>query len=435
MIMQRAERPLHIGVDATTWSNDRGFGRFTRELLTALVASATNFRYSLLFDQPPQEDLPQGIEVICASTGRSLNESAVGDRSRSISYLWKMGRAARRAKFDVFFFPAVYSYFPILARVSCVVCYHDTTAERLPELLFPNRLNYRLWQAKTALARWQTTRAMTVSQASAIDLEKILRFPKNRIDLVTEAADPIFRIIEDPTVVARALARYAIPETPNLLVYIGGMNRHKNILGLLEAMPVVVAKHPDTHLAVVGSISGQGFWDNVPELRQFVETHPPLEKHVHFTDRISDADLVELLNGAAALVFPSLWEGFGLPAVEAMSCGVPVLASDRGSLPEVVGDAGLFFDPKNPADMAQCINGFLSDNELRRRLGKSALQRAKTFTWNRAAELAEDCFRQCYEDTKKLTFSCCYLLFVNPCEEVQHSWIKRLRKQTPSFRL
>ena len=131
------------------------------------------------------------------------------------------------------------------------------------------------------------------------------------------------------------------------------------------------------------------------------ETHPPLNQHVHFTGRISDGDLVELLNDAAALVFPSFWEGFGLPAVEAMSCGVPVLASDRGSLPEVVGDAGLFFDPESPAAIAECVLRFLGDLQLRGRLAEVALTRAKTFTWKRAAELAEVCFRRCYEDTKR----------------------------------
>ena len=395
------EKPIHIGVDTTTWSNDRGFGRFTRELLKALVARNTGFRYTLLFDQLPKDILPESVEVICASTKRSLNESAAGTRSRSISYLWKVGGAARKAAFDVFFFPAVYSYFPILARVPCVVCYHDTTAERLPELLFPTKLNHHLWQAKTALARLQTTRAMTISQASAYDLSNILRVPKQRIDVVTEAADPIFRVIDDPTVSAKARVRYAIPTNADLLLHVGGMNRHKNVLGLLKAILKVIAERPNAHLAIVGSTSGNGFWDNVPELRNFVETHPPLNQHVHFTGRISDGDLVELLNDAAALVFPSFWEGFGLPAVEAMSCGVPVLASDRGSLPEVVGDAGLFFDPESPAAIAECVLRFLGDLQLRGRLAEVALTRAKTFTWKRAAELAEVCFRRCYEDTKR----------------------------------
>jgi glycosyltransferase involved in cell wall biosynthesis len=239
---------------------------------------------------------------------------------------------------------------------------------------------------------------MTVSQASANDLMHILRFPKQCIDVITEAADPIFRVINDPAISAKARDRYAIPENAVLLVYVGGMNRHKNILGLLKGMPKVIAARPNAHLAIVGSISGKGFWDNVPELQNFVETHPPLKQHVHFTDRISDGELVELLNGAAALVIPSLWEGFGLPAVEAMACGVPVLASDRGSLPEVVGDAGLCFDPDSPAAIADCVLRFLDDDEMRGRLAEAALKRARTFTWQRAAELAEDCFRRCYED-------------------------------------
>jgi len=268
----------------------------------------------------------------------------------------------------------------------------------MPELLFPTKLNHLFWRIKTALARFQTRRAMTVSQSSADDLERFLSFPKDRIDLVTEGANPIFRVIDNPKISSRAKARYSIPESADLLVYVGGFNRQKNVLNLLKAMPEVIARRPNAHLAIVGCTSGKGFWDNILELQHFVETHALLRQHVHFTDRISDRELVELLNGAIALVFPSLWEGFGLPAVEAMSCGVPVLASDRGSLPEVVGDAGLFFDPESTFAISECLVRFLSDDNLQRNLAKTALQRAKAFSWTRAAELAEICFSRCYEE-------------------------------------
>jgi glycosyltransferase involved in cell wall biosynthesis len=122
---------------------------------------------------------------------------------------------------------------------------------------------------------------------------------------------------------------------------------------------------------------------------------------VHFTGYLDDSELVELLNGAAALVFPSLWEGFGLPAVEAMSCGVPVLASNRSSLPEVVGDAGLYFDPENVGEIAACVQRFLSHPDLRTRLKAAALARVKNFTWGRAAALAEASFLRCYEDANR----------------------------------
>ncbi len=395
-----AEKQLHIGVDATTWSNDRGFGRFTREFVAALAARArapeSRFRYTLVFDQPPQCPVPEGVETIIAATEGNLNEASQGDNARSIGYLWQMGQIVRRAGFDLFYYPAVYSYFPLFARVPKVICYHDTTAERLPEYLFPTRMNHRLWQIKTWLAKQQTTRAMTVSKSSANDMVKFLKIPRHKIDVVTEGAGPEFqpRASAEPGVVIRR--EHGIPDDAHVMTYVGGMNAHKNILSLLKAMPAIVARRPDLHLAIVGSTSGKGFWDNVPELMAFVAENPPLEKNVHFTGYLSDEALVDLFSATAALVFPSLWEGFGLPAVEAMSCGVPVLSSDRGSLPEVVGEAGLFYDPLDLQDITQTILRFFGDEELRRRLTEAALPRSREFSWARAAELGEASFLCCY---------------------------------------
>ncbi len=388
-------KKIHVGVDATSWINDRGFGRFTRELMTALAKRNEGFHYTLVFDRPPAFALPENVDVIIADTHNTLNDAAVGDKSRSISYLMKLGQVVRKAKFDIFFFPAVYSYFPLLARVPCIVCYHDTTAERIPHLLFPTQMNRRLWQLKTALAKLQTARAMTVSQSSARDLEHILHIPKRKIDLVSEAADPVFRLIENKQEIDAAKSKYNIPLDADYLMTLGGMNAHKNILSLLKAMPRVIEEHPQAHLVIVGDISGKGFWDNVPELQKFVADNPALQSRVHFTGYADDEDAALLLNDAAALAFPSLWEGFGLPAVEAMSCGAPVLASDRGSLPEVVGDAGLYYDPENIEEITACVIKFFGDPALRNRLREASIARALEFTWDNAAALAEQSFRKC----------------------------------------
>ena len=396
-----SEPALHVGVDATTWANDRGFGRFTRELVTALARRDSGLRYTLVFDRPFEGTLPDNVGVLSSTTRRSLSESAVGATSRSPAYLLQMADAVRRARFDVFFFPAVYSYFPLLSRVPCVVCYHDTTAERLPQLLFPTQLNHRLWQLKTQLARLQTTRAMTISESSARDLRAILRIPAAQIDLVTEAADPVFRVIDDREALEAARRRHGIPLEAEVLICVGGMNAHKNILGLLKALPLIIERRKNVHLVAVGDTSGKGFWDNVPTLRRFVADHPPLAEHVHFTGYLDDAELVLLLNSAAALVFPSLWEGFGLPAVEALSCGAPVLASSRGSLPEVVGDAGLHFDPEDTLDIARVVSRFFDEPGLRERLAQAAVPRARMFTWEHAAELAELSFRRCHADAHR----------------------------------
>ena len=219
--------------------------------------------------------------------------------------------------------------------------------------------------------------------------------------MVTEAADDAFRVIDDSDLHDRVRILHGIPRDARLLVHIGGMNAHKNILGLLKAMPQIIAAEPRTHLAIVGDTSGKGFWDNVDELKAFVAATAPLPAHVHFTGYVSDPDLAELLNASDALVFPSLWEGFGLPAVEAMSCGIPVLASNRGgSLPEVVGDAGLLFEPEDPDAIASCVIGLLRDEELRVKLGRKAFERSQLFSWSRGAELAEESFRRCYVDAQ-----------------------------------
>lgn len=383
--------PLHVGIDATTWWNDRGFGRFTRELVRALGERSSGFRYTLVVDRLGS-DLPAGMEVVAATPKRTLTESAVGRGARSPSELWSMARVAARRNFDVFFFPAVYSYFPLLSRTPTVVAFHDTIAERFPKLVFPTLKNQLLWRAKVRLARLQADRLMTVSEASARDIQTFLDVPRGRIDVITEGPSPIFRTIQGLDADA-VRTRFLLPGTGDLLVYVGGLNPHKNVLSLLRAMPAVLARRPQTHLVVVGDTSGKGFMDNVSELRSFVAAHPNVSSRVTFAGYVADGDLVELFHVATALVFPSLWEGFGLPAVEAMATGLPVLASNCGSLPEVVGDAGLYFDPGSPAEIADACLRLLSDPELQRQLRSAALRRVPRFSWARAAELAEASFR------------------------------------------
>ena len=159
----------------------------------------------------------------------------------------------------------------------------------------------------------------------------------------------------------------------------------------------VAEEERDACLAIVGDTTDEGFWTDSGLLQEKVRQNPVLTRHVHFTGYVPDEDVAALLNASVALVFPSLAEGFGLPAVEAMACGTPVLASERGSLPEVVGDAGLLFDPEDIHQMASCMMQLLEDNDLRARLSGRALLRAQKFTWDRAAELAESSFTRCFD--------------------------------------
>jgi alpha-1,3-rhamnosyl/mannosyltransferase len=387
--------PLRVGIDATTWWNDRGFGRFTRDLVGALCARNSGFEYTLVIDRPPDTSLPRNVQVISAAAGRTLTEAAVGVGARGFRDMWRIQEQVRRARFDVFFFPAVYSYFPLLSRTPCIVAFHDTIAERYPAMVFPTARNHLLWQAKTTLAKLQCRRAMTVSQASARDLHCVLGIAAERIDVVMPAADPVFRKLDDAAGVAQVRARAQVPEGAPLIVYVGGLNRHKNLLGLLRAWHLVARARPDVHLVIVGDTSGTGFYDYAQELMLAVQTAPELRSRVHFPGQLSDPEVVQLLNGSTGLILPSFLEGFGLPAVEAMQVGVPVLASRIECLTEVVADAGLYFDPHSPDEMAGAIVQLVDDTALHERLCAAARRRAPMFSWARAAELAEQSFLRC----------------------------------------
>ncbi len=385
---------MHVGIDASAWDNERGFGRFTRSLVEALAARDTGFRYTLLFGSAPERPVPEGVATVVAGARKSMSEASSGAGARAGADMLTLSRAAAGLHADLFFFPASYSFFPVLSRVPKLVCIHDTIPERYPDLIFPTKRNFRLWQAKSWLARRQARRILTVSETSARDIATMLGVPRGRIDVTTEGADATFRPIADKTRLAAARARHGIAAGDRVLVYIGGFNRHKNVLRLIEAMPAILAACPEARLVIVGRTTGDRFWDNIDELKAGASADARASDRIGFAGEIPDADMAELLNLSEALVFPSLWEGFGLPAVEAMQCGTPILASDRSSLPEVVGEAGLLFDPERTEDLAGAAIRLLTEPGFRDRLAARALARSRDFTWERSAELTEAAFRK-----------------------------------------
>lgn len=371
---------IHVGIDGTTWRNPRGFGRFTRELIEELARRDAGYRYTVVLDKTPDVPLPDNVEVVVA-----------GDGDRPAGRL-QMNKAASGIGCDLFFYPTVYSFFPMTSRVPKVVVIHDTIPERFPDLVFPTRLNRFLWATKMWLAKRQATRFITCSESSIGDLNEILGIPKDLIDPSTMAAVPVFRPIDDEGAIRAARARHGIPDGAKLLIYVGGFNRHKNVLRLIEAFPGIVDAVPDVRLAIVGRTTGERFWDNIEDLQASVRQNAVASERIVFTGEISDDELALLMNAADALVHPSLYEGFGFPPVEAMACRTPVLGSDASSVPEVVGDAGLLFDPTDPAAIKEQAIRLLTDDELRATLAARAPGQAAKFTWERAAETTEASF-------------------------------------------
>jgi glycosyltransferase involved in cell wall biosynthesis len=384
---------VRIAIDACCWSNRRGFGRFTRELVTRMVADHPDHEYTLVLDRATAEQsrLPPSARLEVVATREQPTRAASADGARSPLDLLRMARAAARVPADLFFFPAVYSYYPMLRRVPTVVTFHDAIAETHPRLIFRNRRARFFWQAKSWLANRQADRILTVSSDARKRIAAALRRPEASIAVVTEGPGAAFRPLHDRVTARHVLEDYELPADQPLILYVGGISPHKNLDGLLQAFAQLA--YLPAHLAIVGDHSDDSFLGCYPELVR-LRARLTLQSRVTFTGFVPDAHLAVLYNAATMLVLPSLDEGFGLPAVEAMACGLPIAASRSGSLSEVVGPAGVLFDPRDREAMAAALRGLLEDADLRARLSAEGLRRAGLFTWEAAARDALRLFEE-----------------------------------------
>jgi len=389
---------VRIAVDASSCFNRRGFGRFARELLAALARRNDGFDWLLLVDREPAPgELPEplaSLPRLNAQPGRSVTDAAVAGDARRMGELLAFTRAARKSGAALVFLPAVYSAFPLWPGTRAVVCFHDAIAESFPRLVFPDRRSEWFWRAKSWLAARQATRVMTVSEASKRDVARCYRVAPARIDVVSEGADSRFAPAKDGAALRSALARLRVDATRPYFLFVGGISPHKNLATLLDAFAALLAGGDDATLLLVGDPAAGGFLASAAPLRERIAADVRLAARVQWTGHVADDDLAPLYQGARALVLPSLLEGFGLPALEAMSCGTPVVVSDAGSLPEVVGDAGLLFPPRDSAALRGALALLLREPARREELARRALERSRRFTWERGAEEAAACFRR-----------------------------------------
>lgn len=359
---------MRIGVDGGTWSNRRGYGRFLRELIGALAQLDDDHEYIIFLDSSGdrEEPWPSRFEPRFVGTSTPVAEAARADGRRSLADMARMSLAVARERLDVFFFPTVYSYFPLVRPVRTVVAVHDTIAENYPELAFASKRNERFWRWKVRAALWQADTCLTVSRHSKRCIERVYGFPSNRIEVVHEAPAAIFT----PSQAARE----------DFLLYVGGISPTKNLETLLRAFAASQAPR----LILVGDYAGDRFQTCHAELVALAQSLG-IEDRIEFAGFVPDQQLVELYRRASLFVMPSWDEGFGLPAVEAMACGAPVLVSSGHALEEVVGDAGLLADPTSVVDLQRQIDRVLADEGLRNDLSGRSLARAANFHWAQTA--------------------------------------------------
>ncbi len=392
-----------IGIDATTWANRRGYGRFTRGLLPKLAEQANPERLVLFLDRVSASDdnLPPGVRQVVVPLDDIPTRAASAQGHRSVADLLRMSRAVAASPLDLFFFPSAYTYFPLIRPVRTVVTIHDVIAESHPFLVFPKRRREWFWRAKMLLARLQADLILTVSETSRRAIIDKFALRPGKVTAIPEGPDPIFRPRPASPTRTAALARYGLAEGERFLLYVGGFSPHKNLATLLRAHAELIREpgHANVRLVMVGDYTSDSFYSCFADLVR-LQSELQLTEAVSFVGYVPDADLAELYPAAQALVLPSFDEGFGLPILEAMASGTPVVASNRGAMPEVLNGAGRLFEPTSVADLTAALAGVLDDERARSEMARRGLERAESYTWTRSAEAVARIFDELLARTR-----------------------------------
>jgi glycosyltransferase involved in cell wall biosynthesis len=364
---------VRIGIDARKL-HDFGIGTYIRNLLRELARLDRETEYVLLCQARDTD--------IAARLGENFRAVVDPSPPYSIREQVTVPWALRRAGVRVFHAP--HYVLPPLARCRSVVTIHDCIHLMFPEYL-PNRLALGYARASLWLASRTSDRILTVSEASKRDILRFFDVPADKITVIYNGIDERFLKPPDDEEVRRTCERYQLES--EFVLYAGNVKPHKNLERLIDAFHLVRQRGLD-HLQLV--IIGDEI-SRYAELRRAVHRYN-LHKHVRFLGHLAEESLMALYRRASAFVFPSLYEGFGLPPLEAMASGAPVVTSNVSSLPEVVGDAAVLVDPRDAASIADGIYRVLDDSGLRADLRARGFVRAAEFSWERAVRQIRDIY-------------------------------------------
>jgi glycosyltransferase involved in cell wall biosynthesis len=357
-----------IGIDASRAATRERTGteNYSLNLIGHLLALESGHRYRLYFNRPP------AVELFPMTADLELRIMTFPRLWTHLRLSWEMARQPP----DVLFVPA--HVLPLVHPQSSVVTVHDLGYLYYPEA---HPLLDRLYlDLSTRYNARVASRVIAVSQATKDDLIQHYGIEPDKITVVYSGHDETMQPVEDEATIEKVKARYGI--RGDYILYVGTLQPRKNLERLLEAYAIVrkQAQRDETPCLV---IAGRKGWLYNQIFQHIVRLD--LESKVIFPGYVPQDDLPALLSGACLFVFPSLYEGFGLPVLEAMACGTPVLCSNASSLPEVAGEAALLVDPIDVKSMAEAMNCLLQDEGLRTQLVERGFQQVRRFSWDRCA--------------------------------------------------
>jgi len=367
---------VRIAIDVRKYQ-DFGIGTYIRNVVRQLARTDHDTEYVLLCRPQDREGL----------SALPPNFRAVVEPSRpySVAEQVSIPMALRREHADLFHAP--HYVLPPLIHCRSVVTIHDIIHLVFPQYL-PGRLAYAYARASLWTAAHRSDRILTVSETSKLDILRRFRVPADKITVVYNAIDDRLLVTPGEDDVERVRVRYQLRDP--FALYVGNIKPHKNLERLIEAFDCL-RREPGFEALKLIIIGDQ--ISKYQGLRRAVHEHK-LHKAVRFFGFVPLETLAVLYRLAGVFVFPSLYEGFGLPPLEAMACGVPVVTSNVSSLPEVVGEGAILVDPYDPRSIAEGMRAALTDGELRDRLREKGLARAREFSWERSVA----CVRQVYEE-------------------------------------
>ncbi len=346
-----------------------GLGRYAESLTRALVAAHPD-RYALFYNRE------RGIEPLAGLEHLPTRTVALGYKPwRLLVWLGQLARLGFDSLLpDAELFHATEHLLLPLHSVPTILTVHDLIFRNLPAHHKP--LNRWYLNLTMPLYCRRATHIIAVSECTRRDLVAAYNLPPEKITVVHEAAAPRFRPQPPDTVVA-VRARYHLPD--RYLLFVGTIEPRKNLTRLLSGFEAIHADGLTDGLVIVGK-RGWLYDDFFSRLEQ-----SPARAAVILPGYVPDEDLPAIYAGAQALVLPSLYEGFGLPVLEAMACGTPVTCSDTSSLPEIAGDAALHFDPHSVESLTDALRHLLNDTDLRAALRQRGFEQAAKFSWDRVA--------------------------------------------------